>query len=353
MPSIRHPGALLLFGRLIGQLVSPAFISWSAAAARASERHKARVWLESARRQRLLASCFERWKAKVSRAQERREEERLPKRPAGGKAVRRWRKAVRGSRALRRSMGTVVQQSSNYWTKAAAFHLCLRERSGLVRAPKFRKMPLSWPSKQRRNGEEGLPPSVAVRARLNGSASHVWLVVYRSQSSTAGPSRQGPPDSPGRAERQAKHAEIRSSSAEMDSTRRLWSKYLRLWRHNVLLRRFRESWRIRHLVRAWLLWKDACRTEWVVQALARQRLAQWGWKAWRRRYLQTWVAEHFLEAQDRSLLKRAFGRWRHLAAEVNHQPQGSFSVSQPLSGNTGADLTKVRSWMPKDAESSW
>ncbi|KAL8198292.1 UNVERIFIED_CONTAM: hypothetical protein K2H54_003662 [Gekko kuhli] len=334
-------------------LLSWAFISWSAAAARTSERHKAQVWLESARRQRLLASCFERWTAELSRAQERREEERLRRGPAGGKAVWRWRKAVRGSRALRGGTGTVVQQSSNYWTKAATFHLCLRERSSLVRAPKFMKMPLSWPRKQRRDGEEGRPPSLAVRARLNGSASHVWLVVYRSQSSAAGPSRQGPPDSPGRAEWKAKHAEFQSSAAEMDSTRWLWSKYLRLWRRNVLLRRFREAWRTRHLVRAWLLWKDACRTEWVVQALARQRLAQWGWKVWRRRHLQIWVAEHFLEAQDRSLLKRAFGRWRHLAAERNHQPHGSFPVSQPLSRNTGADLTEARSWVPKDAETSW
>ncbi|XP_077168760.1 uncharacterized protein C1orf167 homolog isoform X2 [Paroedura picta] len=285
-------------------LLSWAFRSWSAAA-RSSERHKARVGLETSRRRRLLASCFERWKAGASRAPEQRGEEGLRKRPAGGKARWRWRKAVRGGQALRPGPGTVVQQSSSYWTKAAAFCLGLRERNSLPRAPKLMKVPLSWPSKHRKNRAEG----------LKGSAFHAQRAACSSQSRRAGPSGQEPPDSPGGAEQKAKHAESRRSGAEVASTRWLWGKYLRLWRHNVLMRRFREACRMRQLESAWLLWKEACWAEWMMQALVRQRLAQGGWKVWRRRYLQTQVAEHFLVAQDRGLLKRAFGRWRHLAAK--------------------------------------
>lgn len=37
---------------------------------------------------------------------------------------------------------------------------------------------------------------------------------------------------------------------------------------------------------------------------ARHRLLQWGWQRWRRRCLQSWVAERFLEAADRRLLER-------------------------------------------------
>uniref|UniRef100_A0ACB8EES1 Uncharacterized protein n=1 Tax=Sphaerodactylus townsendi TaxID=933632 RepID=A0ACB8EES1_9SAUR len=290
-----------------------AFISWSVATARTSARRHAQIWLESTRQQQLLAFCFGRWKTAVWTAQQQKEEESLRRGPDGFWATWRWRKAIRGRQALRLNTGTVVQQSCNYWTKASAFQLCLRERSSLVGAPKFMKMPLSWPSKQRRSREEGLTPSLGVRARLNGSAFHVWLMIYRSQSRAAGPSQRGLPDSPGRAEWRVRHTQAPISSAEMGSMRWLWRKYLGLWRRNILLRRFQDARMMRHLVRAWLLWKDACRAEWVVQALVRQRLTQWGWKMWRRRYLQTQVAERFLESQDGSLLRRAFETWRHLA----------------------------------------
>ncbi|XP_054857730.1 uncharacterized protein C1orf167 homolog [Eublepharis macularius] len=322
-------------------LLSWAFISWTVATARSSVQRKAQVWLESTRQQHLLASCFGKWKDEVLRTKQQKEEKNLPRSPAGCKTTWRWRKAVRGCQALRLNAGTTVQQSGSYWTKAAAMSLCLRQRSSLVGASKFMKISLSWPSQRRRSREEGLPSSLAVCARLNGSSFHVWLMLYRWQNRTAGPSQQGPLESPGRTEGRRKPVQIQDSSAETDSTRWLWRKYLRLWRRNVLLRRFQDARRMRLLVRAWLLWKDACRTEWVIQALAWQRLAQWGWKAWRRRCLQAWVAEHFLEAQNRSLLNRAFGRWRHLAAKANDQPQGSFEISKPVSHNKVADLTRA------------
>ncbi|XP_061458018.1 uncharacterized protein LOC133372896 isoform X2 [Rhineura floridana] len=91
-------------------------------------------------------------------------------------------------------------------------------------------------------------------------------------------------------------------------------KYLRLWRYHVVLRHFQGEREKRHLARAWLVWKDSCRTELALQALARQGLAQRSWQIWRRRCLQSWVAERFLEAEERQLLEQAFGRWRQLTA---------------------------------------
>ncbi|XP_025018717.1 uncharacterized protein C1orf167 homolog isoform X2 [Python bivittatus] len=92
------------------------------------------------------------------------------------------------------------------------------------------------------------------------------------------------------------------------------SKCGRLWRHRVRLHRFQEARDARQLAKAWQLWKGACRTKRVVQALSWQRRAQWGWKIWRRRRLQLQVARRFQEAEEEQLLKTAFGKWCRLAA---------------------------------------
>nr|XP_028572047.1 uncharacterized protein LOC114589793 [Podarcis muralis]XP_028572324.1 uncharacterized protein LOC114590139 [Podarcis muralis]XP_028572325.1 uncharacterized protein LOC114590139 [Podarcis muralis]XP_028572326.1 uncharacterized protein LOC114590139 [Podarcis muralis]XP_028572380.1 uncharacterized protein LOC114590216 isoform X2 [Podarcis muralis]XP_028572381.1 uncharacterized protein LOC114590216 isoform X2 [Podarcis muralis]XP_028572382.1 uncharacterized protein LOC114590216 isoform X2 [Pod len=82
-------------------LLSGAFTSWSAAADRFSTWRMTLAWLERARGQRLLASCFGRWKAEFQRAERRRKGERPRRRLAGYGAMWRWRKAIRGSWALR------------------------------------------------------------------------------------------------------------------------------------------------------------------------------------------------------------------------------------------------------------
>ncbi|XP_077787152.1 uncharacterized protein LOC114590216 [Podarcis muralis] len=82
-------------------LLSGAFTSWSAAADRFSTWRMTLAWFERARGQRLLASCFGRWKAEFQRAERRRKGERPRRRLAGYGAMWRWRKAIRGSWALR------------------------------------------------------------------------------------------------------------------------------------------------------------------------------------------------------------------------------------------------------------
>ncbi|XP_070615597.1 uncharacterized protein [Erythrolamprus reginae] len=91
-------------------------------------------------------------------------------------------------------------------------------------------------------------------------------------------------------------------------------KHGRLWKHSIQLHRYQGMWDARQLTKAWLLWKDTCRTKWVVKALRWQRRTQWGWKIWRQRWLQLHVAQHFHEDEEKQLLKTAFGRWRWLAA---------------------------------------
>ncbi|XP_034263637.1 uncharacterized protein LOC117659700 isoform X1 [Pantherophis guttatus] len=92
------------------------------------------------------------------------------------------------------------------------------------------------------------------------------------------------------------------------------SKYGRLWKRIVQLHRFQGVWEAHQLAKAWLLWRDACRTELVVQTLRWRREARWSWKIWRRRWLQLQVAQRFHKAEEEQLLKTAFGKWRRLAA---------------------------------------
>nr|XP_028597301.1 uncharacterized protein C1orf167 homolog isoform X2 [Podarcis muralis] len=294
-------------------LLSRAFTSWSAAAACFSSWRTTLASLESARGQCLLASCFRRWKAEFLRAGWRRKDGRRRRRLAGYGAMWRWRKAIRGSRALRFSS---IGQASNYWTRAATFRQCVRRQSGFIGARKFLKAPLLWPSRCRWTSDEAPWPGLAIRSRLTSSSFRVWLTLYRCQSKTPGPQRTPMhPEAAGQGSRHGWNQETRPEMTPSAVGRRwLGRKYLARWRHHVLLRRFqhrKEKWR---LARAWVVWKDSCQTELAVQALVRQRLAQWSWAVWRRRCLQSWVAERFLAGEERQLLEQAFGRWRQLTA---------------------------------------
>ncbi|CAI5783060.1 Hypothetical predicted protein [Podarcis lilfordi] len=294
-------------------LLSRAFTSWSAAAAHFSTWRTTLACLESARGQRLLASCFGRWKAEFLRADRRRKDGRPRRRLAGYGAMWRWRKAIRGSRALRFSS---VSQASNYWTRAATFRQCVRRQSGFIGARKFLKSPLLWPSRRRRTSEEAPQPGLAIHSRLISSSFRVWLTLYRCQSKTLGPQRAPMHlEAAGQGSRHGWNQETRPETTPSAVGRRwLGRKYLARWRHHVLLRRFQHRKEKRRLARAWVVWKDSCQTELAVQALVRQRLAQWSWAVWRRRCLQSWVAERFLAGEERQLLEQAFGRWRQLTA---------------------------------------
>nr|XP_028597306.1 uncharacterized protein C1orf167 homolog isoform X6 [Podarcis muralis] len=206
--------------------------------------------------------------------------------------------------------------ASNYWTRAATFRQCVRRQSGFIGARKFLKAPLLWPSRCRWTSDEAPWPGLAIRSRLTSSSFRVWLTLYRCQSKTPGPQRTPMhPEAAGQGSRHGWNQETRPEMTPSAVGRRwLGRKYLARWRHHVLLRRFqhrKEKWR---LARAWVVWKDSCQTELAVQALVRQRLAQWSWAVWRRRCLQSWVAERFLAGEERQLLEQAFGRWRQLTA---------------------------------------
>ncbi|XP_053257052.1 uncharacterized protein C1orf167 homolog isoform X4 [Podarcis raffonei] len=294
-------------------LLSRAFTSWSAAAACFSTWRTTLACLERARRQRLLASSFGKWKAEFLRAERRRKDERPRRRLAGYGATWRWRKAIRGSWALRFSS---ISQASGYWTRAATFRQCVRRQSGFIGSRKFLKAPLLWPSRRRRTSDEAPRPGLAIRSRLTCSSFRVWLTLYRCQSKTLGPQRAPMHlEAVGQGSRHGWSQETRPEMTLFAVGRRwLGRKYLTRWKHRVLLRRFQHRKEKRCLAGAWVVWKDSCQTELAVQALVRQRLAQWSWAVWRRRCLQSWVAERFLAGEERQLLEQAFGRWRQLTA---------------------------------------
>ncbi|KAJ6656807.1 hypothetical protein lerEdw1_003138 [Lerista edwardsae] len=282
-------------------LLTRFFTPWAVAVARAAAQRMALVQFEHSQQQRLLALSFEKWKAESASVVQQQREAEQQRRPSGqGAAWRRWRKATCRARGM-----DSVERACNFWTRAAAFGLCAHQRSSLVGARKCLKMPLSWTvaggcRAKRRH------PGPAPDSRLTCSSFRLWLMMYRSQSRTL-------ERLPGTGS-SATPAQSHESSAAADHRRGLGRKYLRRWRDNVHVRHFQDAWKMRQLVSAWLLWKDACRTALGLQALAQHRLVQWGWQTWRRRCLQSWVAERFLEAADRRLLERVFGRWQRLAA---------------------------------------
>ncbi|XP_042334517.1 uncharacterized protein C1orf167 homolog [Sceloporus undulatus] len=299
-------------------LLSRAFHHWVTAASHSSAQREALARFEGARQQRLLEAYFGKWKTEFVRAsQQRWSEESPPGRPEMGyRVLRRWRKATRGYRALRLSS---VNQAGNYWTRAAAFRQCRRQRSSLIGPQKFTKLFPICPGRHRKK-------DVRIQPSLTFSSFHVSLVTYRSQSRTLWV--KVPPEGLDVKGQRSGCTWIQESDTEADSAaeERQWlgRKYLSVWRHNVLLRRFQDARDSRRLVKSWMLWKDACRTNLLGKALARQRLAEWSWKTWRWRFLQSWIAEHFLANDNRRLLQKAFGRWKQLAAATRMENKISF-----------------------------
>ncbi|XP_060614744.2 uncharacterized protein C1orf167 homolog isoform X3 [Anolis sagrei] len=257
---------------------------------------RAQAWFERTQRRRLLSSCFGKWKAASQRAGQRRREAEIQS-EVKRRSLRRWRRAARGYRALRLSS---VNQAGNYWTRAAALRQCRRQRSSLIGPQKFTKLFPTWPCRQRWSREED---------SNSCSSFRFWLTTYRGQSRTRRTQEDTDP--------LGQRCKQRESMA--GEKQRLGRKYLRVWRHGVFLRQLRAAKDSRRMVRAWMLWKEACRTNLLVNTLAQQRLAEWGWTTWRRRCLQGWVAERFLDTDNRHLLRKAFGHWRQLADASRHQ----------------------------------
>ncbi|KAM9115985.1 uncharacterized protein C1orf167 homolog isoform 2-T2 [Pangshura tecta] len=299
-------------------LLHRVLVAWFQVTIRRATQHEALAQCELSRQQRSLTLCFTRWRMEFLRAKKWQQEERDGKqqRPSWAKSFQRWRVATRGHQALHLDSMAVVKQACNYWTKAASLSQSSRQRCTLIGARKCRKMPLSWSIKPRRCREKGLGPSTATYHRLLPSAFCRWLVIYRNQSRTERLPVHQLLERPGAVVWAPGHAWPQESSTELvpaEQYRRwLGTKYLRQWQHSMLLRQFQAGRRMRALASGWQRWMDASRTALTVRALVGQRLLEWGWRIWRRRYLQSLVAQSFLESEDRSLLARAFGRWHQL-----------------------------------------
>ncbi|XP_075376810.1 uncharacterized protein C1orf167 homolog isoform X2 [Mycteria americana] len=307
--------AALFWERL---LLHRCLVTWAQVTACRLRQHEALSSFKRVREHHLLVVSFTEWRVKFLRAEKQVLGERNHKwqGPSQGKACHRWRLASRGQQALRLGSVATVKQACNYWTKAAAFSQCSRQRSTLIGARKSRKMSLSWAMKSRRGREKGSAPAAPLG--LFHSAIHRWLVIYRNQNRAERlllPHLVGRPDV---VEPFPAHARIQENKAEVDleecDEKWLGRKYLRWWHHTVILCRCQRDRRLRCLARGWHQWKEASRVVILAQVLDQQRLIEKAWRVWRRRHLQSCVVQNFLEEEARSLLSQAFGRWRQLTA---------------------------------------
>ncbi|KAI1231434.1 hypothetical protein IHE44_0007883, partial [Lamprotornis superbus] len=182
----------------------------------------------------------------------------------------------------------------NYWTRAAAFSQCLRQRSTLIES--------------RRGREEDSAPT-----GLFPSAIQRWLVIYRSQNRAERLLERPGVVGPSRA-----HGWIQENTAEVDleewAKKWLGRKYLRWWHHTVVLHRCQHDRKLLCLARGWHQWREASRVVILAQVLDQQRLIEKAWRMWRQRYLQSCVVQNLLKEEARSLLAQAFGRWWQLTA---------------------------------------
>ncbi|KAJ7412404.1 hypothetical protein WISP_96941 [Willisornis vidua] len=145
--------------------LSRCLVTWAQVTARRRRQHEALSDFQRVREHRVLFVSFTEWRSKLLRAEQQVPGERKHKGqdPCAGKACLRWRVAARGQQALRLGSVATVRQACNYWTKAAAFSQCLRQRSTLIGARKSRKMALSWslrPAAADRKGLEGVETKV-------------------------------------------------------------------------------------------------------------------------------------------------------------------------------------------------
>ncbi|XP_072773571.1 uncharacterized protein C1orf167 homolog isoform X2 [Taeniopygia guttata] len=291
------------------RLLHRCLVTWAQVTACKLRQHEALSYLKRVREHRLLIVSFNKWRDKLWRAEQvpggrnhKRQE------PSPGKACHRWRVATRGQQALHLGSVTTVKQACNYWTRAAAFSQCLRQRSTLIGVRKSRKMSLSWPTKSRRGREEDSAPTGHFP-----SAIQRWLVIYRSQKRAERllerPDVVGP---------SCAHPRIQENTAELDleeqAKKWLGRKYLKRWHHTVVLHQCQHDRKLLCLPRGWHQWREASRGVTLAQVLDQRRLIEKTWRVWRRSYLQSCVVQKLLEEEARSLLAQAFGRWWQLTA---------------------------------------
>ncbi|XP_064381686.1 uncharacterized protein C1orf167 homolog isoform X1 [Dromaius novaehollandiae] len=311
----KRRNAALFWERL---LLYRCLITWSQVTAYRLRQREALSCFESAREHRLLAVSFAQWRVEFLRAKQQLLGEGSHKRQASchAKACHRWRLASRGRQALRLGSVATMEQACNYWTKAAAFSQCLRQCSTLIGTRKSRKMSLSWSMKRRGCRENGSPLAPAAPFRLFPSAVRRWLIIYRNQSRVEGLLPYQVVERADVVGFTPAHAGIQEANSEVVSEeldeKWLGRKYLRWWRHTVMLRQCQRGRRLRCLARGWQQWREASSVALLAQVLDKQRLMEKAWRTWRRQHLQSCVVQSVLEEEARSLLTHAFGRWRQL-----------------------------------------
>ncbi|KAM7030467.1 uncharacterized protein C1orf167 homolog isoform 4-T5 [Acridotheres tristis] len=289
--------------------LSRCLVTWAQVTAGRLRQHEALSYFKRVREHRVLVVSFTKWRDKLLRA------EQVPggrkhkwQEPSPGKACHRWRVAARGQQALRLGSAATVKQACNYWTRAAAFSQCLRQRSTLIGVRKSRKMSLSWSMKSRRGREEDSAPT-----GFFPSAIQRWLVIYRSQNRA-----ERLQERPGVVGPSCAHGGIQENTAEVDleewAKKWLGRKYLRWWHHTVVLHRCQHDRKLLCLARGWHQWREASRVVILAQVLDQQRLIEKAWRVWRQRYLQSCVVQNLLKEEARSLLAQAFARWWQLTA---------------------------------------
>ncbi|KAM7030466.1 uncharacterized protein C1orf167 homolog isoform 3-T4 [Acridotheres tristis] len=290
-------------------LLHRCLVTWAQVTAGRLRQHEALSYFKRVREHRVLVVSFTKWRDKLLRA------EQVPggrkhkwQEPSPGKACHRWRVAARGQQALRLGSAATVKQACNYWTRAAAFSQCLRQRSTLIGVRKSRKMSLSWSMKSRRGREEDSAPT-----GFFPSAIQRWLVIYRSQNRA-----ERLQERPGVVGPSCAHGGIQENTAEVDleewAKKWLGRKYLRWWHHTVVLHRCQHDRKLLCLARGWHQWREASRVVILAQVLDQQRLIEKAWRVWRQRYLQSCVVQNLLKEEARSLLAQAFARWWQLTA---------------------------------------
>ncbi|XP_062363393.1 uncharacterized protein C1orf167 homolog [Cinclus cinclus] len=289
-------------------LLHRCLVAWAQVTACRQRQHEALSYFKRVREHRLLVVSFTKWRDKLLRAEQvRGGRNHKWQEPSPGKACHRWRVAARGQQALRLGSAATVKQACNYWTRAAAFSQCLRQRSTLIGIRKRRKMSLSWSTRGRRGRED------SAATGLFPSAIQRWLVIYRSQNRAERLLERPGVVGPSRA-----HVRIQENTAEVDleewAKKWLGRKYLRWWHHTVVMRRCQHDRKLLCLARGWHQWREASRVVILAQVLDQQWLIEKAWRVWRRRYLQSCVVQNILKEEARSLLSQAFGRWWQLTA---------------------------------------
>ncbi|XP_032863722.2 uncharacterized protein C1orf167 homolog isoform X2 [Tyto alba] len=265
----KQKDAALLWERL---LLRRCLVTWAQTTACRLRQHKALSCFKRVREHRLLVVSFSEWRMKFLRAEQRVRGERNHRgqEPSQGKACHRWRLASRGQQVLRLGSVASIKQACNYWTKAAAFSQCSRQCSTLIGARKSRKMSLSWSMKSRRGREEGSAPAAPLG--LFPSAIHRWLVIYRNQKGAEGLLLPHLVETPGAVGSSPAHARIQENKAEVDleewDEKWLGRKYLRWWRHTVILRQCQRDRRLRCLARGWHQWREASSVVILARVLA-------------------------------------------------------------------------------------